>query len=81
MELFEKALSLYGPMIMGWVVAFILWKRYDARNNSDAEHIQKETEAKFALAAALGDQAKLLEELSDIATDTRGLIHGLVTKS
>lgn len=46
-------LTIYGPLGLGWVVAALLWRRYEKRIDADAENIQRETEAKLKLAEAL----------------------------
>lgn len=57
---FEAALSTYGPLIMGWVVAYIIWRRYTENIERWIEHSTKDTEAKIRQADAFRDAIKEL---------------------
>lgn len=56
----ETALTLYGPLIMGWVVAFIIWRQYVALTTKWQDYSIKDTEAKMLQSQAMNEAIKAL---------------------
>lgn len=59
---FEEALRIYGPLIMGWVAAWVLWK--ENVRNADRYHEEKERDIEHKI-QVLNALEKLSESYHD----------------